>query len=383
MEYRIDGYDPKRPQLAINTFRSLFLDDHEYKNLKIEQTSIINYIMYIIAKDFNNNVFKLFDYDEILCYPYLLEMELYYGDERYDYNQDKFEPEHFYPDTEKAIEAVYQKLKEYIFNYIGKHESDIAKEMTSTKINAAIVNMQQYNFKERIEQWGTKILNRPHGDKNRIPYGGWDIDTLLEDILVPEIIRTPGSGLINEKYHDAVMLYAVKLLAAISEKLYYFILGEVKRIVDDNSNGIVDPNVQPVEEIKLPQQLVSYDDLYVQKMLYEMQQQSFIMPSNIYSTEPSPINVQPDTTPGFVNLYGDGNEWQNFPNVTEEINGRKVLSIDELQRRVNETAAAKEQSGLLEIDPALMESYNALDTPNRAIVGLFIQIILKNRNRAS
>ena len=119
----------------------------------------------------------------------------------------------------------------------------------------------------------------------------------------------------------------------------------------------------------------------------QLQQQGFesaaSLQGNVYTIQPNPINVKAEeSVPINPDIFG-------FQKATDALNGRKVLSIEELQQRIDaegQTAATgevKEVSKAMEIYTDLINSYNVLDTYNKAIVGLFVQIILKNENSVS
>lgn len=403
------------------TYERLF-PEHDFSNIKIIDASIVNLTMYYIAKFYNERIENLFDYNEIVSYPYQQEMGIRYRDYRLPRNEKKFDKSsltQIYEYVDGIMEKIYQKLKDYIFKYIEDNKEDIT--IPSVKINAEMVAMSNGQFSNILEKKYMDDFTYCH----KHGHNGECICTLfMYELDFPSFDNINNHP--SYEYFMTIYPYGIKALSLIAEKLYFFTLAEVKKVIDGNndSNLIEDVNVprqlvqemQP-NEVVLPQQLIDFSDEYVQQVYMTKMQKPLYIANHSLERDSScfPINIQPAQE--IIPSIPYGIDVDNPSNVQAQNNmstngGTRVLSIEELQRRVDEqenkkkvinfskgidpeslavikkridpenqvAATDEKQSNLLEIEPDLMNSYNALDTYNKAMVGLFAQIILKHKN---
>lgn len=263
---RLANY-PDKPEIARSYFQKLFPDVNiDVSNFNIRHRWLPNYIMCYIAKVFNDNVFKLFNYKDIFEYEtFIIEYPYDSSSTIYTLSEEEMRnprPEKYYPETEERIEAVYDQLKNYIFDYINKHENDIKKNAVPEKINAEIV-MISFS-KDKLFNYFKTALDKGCPYENKVRDDGF-----YREMLSYIGIQTFHNCMkLDGKKFDAdyvigypICIYASQLLAAISEKLYYYILSEIKRIVYDNNDGIVEPDVQPDIPSIEPALMESYNAL--------------------------------------------------------------------------------------------------------------------------
>lgn len=404
----IDLNRPDKPEYVRELFYKLFPDiGIDVSGYDMKYAWLPNFLLCYTVKIFNDNVFRLFDYKNILENIELIKEYPYDNWEHKIEYECPFEGEpvnEYYESVVKKINTIYDISKKYIFDWINNHKEDIKANIISEKISVEIINS---NFsKERLfnylkaaldVEYITRICN-DYSNEDSWKRFDKEVDNFYSNDLLGNVILAmmceEHINHINYNIYNAY-IYVSQLLAEIHEKLYYYILNEVRNVLCDNIESelkLLDLNrsqqqspAQPV----LPQQLVSYDDAYVQQIMNNMMQQPFVAPtsieSNIYMTEDCPVNVQ-STQQAKDTLEDNPMFNPSKYGLSDPINKFNVLSIDELQSRIdneNQSAATDEQNtqnDALEIEPDSISSYNALDTYNKAMTCLFAQIILKYKN---